>query len=109
MSALIRLLDGEVLDFKEDAFCAGSGCETCNYGSSYVQDFTVVTTQGTWLFEVDNMYESAISHDFMFKTVLPKFKEFEAMTVGNFIAWLAATIQAESPDSFKLQKVEVVR
>ena len=66
---LLTLVDGDLISFAEDHY-SSKGCPTCDYNSSYVQDFTVVTSKGKTRFQLDQMYDYAISHDYLFKTIL---------------------------------------
>lgn len=86
---LIQLQDGAILEFSEDHY-SSSGCESCDYGSSYVQDFTVKTSAGDFRRELSQMYDYPISHDFLFKAILPNVALFNTMTIREFIAWLDA-------------------
>lgn len=88
MEKLLTLADGDLLGFKEDHDASG-GCETCYYGSSYVQDFTVDTTLGSWRFDLEQMYEYPVSHEFLFQTILPAVQEIQSMTIEGFIEWLS--------------------
>jgi hypothetical protein len=104
---LLSLADGDILSFKEDHYCKSTGCETCNYGSSYVQDFTVVTTKGTARFDFSMMYEYAISHDFLMKTILRQVDTIRAMTLVNFIEWLAEQFRLACKDNYIQPKFSV--
>ena len=84
---IFTLLDGEIIDFSESHH-SSSGCDTCDYGSSYVQDFTVITSKGNMEFNFDNMYEYKISHDYLIKLFLRNSDEIKQKTIKEFYHWL---------------------
>ena len=63
--------DGNMLiNIEEDNYCASTGCPTCNYGSSYVNDITIETTHYKLHITKDTMYEYAISEGDLMKIIL---------------------------------------
>ena len=90
--SLLKLEDGELINFREDHYYS-DGCETCDYGSSYVQDFTIETIKGNYYFNMSQMYEYPVSHEFMFKTILPNVEVIKQMTIKEFIAWITKELE----------------
>jgi len=89
--ALLTLVDGDLISFDETHDYDG-GCETCDYGSSYVQDFSIVTNKGSLHLNVDEMYQYAISHDYLLKLILPNAVNFTTMTVEEFFTWFETEV-----------------
>ena len=96
---LLKLVDGDLLEFSEDN-SHFDGCETCDYGSTYVQSFTVKTTQGDTRFELEKMYSYPITHDFFFKTILPNIDKIKEMTITQFIQYLEEQFEAAGGESW---------
>lgn len=99
METLLQLQDGEILNFEEEHY-SSSGCETCDYVSSYVQDFTVVTSKGNMRFESDVMYDYLVSHDFLLKLILRNTEQIKAMTLQEFFDWMLGSFTEEHGGTF---------
>jgi hypothetical protein len=98
---LLKLKDGDLLTFKEDNYNS-EGCESCDYGSSYVQNFTVVTTRRTGRYQLSQMYEYVISHDYLLKIILPNASKIQEMTCDEFFDWLETKFEeAKSLNVFR--------
>ncbi len=95
METLLQLQDGEILNFEEEHYHSNGCCETCDYGSSYAQDFTVVTSKGNMRFETDVMYDYLVSHDFLLKLILRNTEQIKAMTLQEFFDWMLAAFKEE--------------
>ena len=67
----IPFVDGTMLiNIEEDNYCASTGCPTCAYGSSYVNDITIDTTHYKLQITKDTMYEYAISEGDLMSIIL---------------------------------------
>ena len=67
----IPFVDGNMLiNIEEDNYCASTGCPTCSYGSSYVNDITIDTTHYKLHITKDTMYDYAISEGDLMKIIL---------------------------------------
>jgi len=99
---LLSLVDGDILNFSEE-HSQYSGCETCDFGSSYLQDFNVTTTKGNMRFDFDEMYDYLISHDFMFRLILPRVEEIKKMTIMEFYEFLVNAFKKECNNSTKFK------
>lgn len=57
----IELADGnKIIDYTDDSYYYG-GCPTCDYGSEYINDITIRTTNYTVRATFNQMYEYAFS------------------------------------------------
>lgn len=93
MLMLLSLQDGGIVNIKSDVDST-SGCETCDYGSSYVNEFVIELTQKTIRIEVDQMYQHALSEGYMMQLLLPNAERIQAMTENEFAEWMAEKVEA---------------
>lgn len=84
---LLTLVDGSVLNLREDHWTS-AGCPTCDYGKSYVRDFTVETTRGNLRFKFDNPNGYGVSEQFLMQLFLQHTQTIQALTVDELYAWL---------------------
>lgn len=84
---LLPMVDGGILKVNYDSH-SSSGCETCDYGSSYINEFSISMTTGRIEIEIDNMYEYAVSESYMMETILYNVDEIKTMTELQFSSWL---------------------
>lgn len=91
---LIKMLDGGVKDILEDRN-SSSGCETCDYGSSYVNEISFILTSGTFTIISDTMYDYALSDGQIMKIILPNISEINNMTELEFVKWIEVEFDKE--------------
>ena len=84
---LVELQDGGIEEIFADSF-GMSGCETCNYGSEYTNEYTIQMTKGTLDIKVNQEYEYALSDGDMMKLMLQKVEEIKALTEDEFVKWI---------------------
>ncbi|MCY9757695.1 hypothetical protein M5X00_26055 [Paenibacillus alvei] len=84
---LLPLVDGGIREILTDTTSYG-GCETCDYGSSYINEFTVLMTQGNIEIKCDQMYEYALSEGYMMQLILPNVDTIKEMTERELFQWL---------------------
>lgn len=61
MNLGIQFADGnELINYDDDSYYY-SGCPTCDYGSEYINDITIITTTYRIKVEFNQMYEYAFS------------------------------------------------
>jgi hypothetical protein len=101
---LIELLDGGIKDIYTDTE-SYNGCETCDYGSEYINEFTIYLTKGNIQFKVNQMYDYAVSEDYMMKLFLQNIDEIKQMTELNFFEWLKGNLEKEFKD--KVEEFEL--
>lgn len=108
---LLEMIDGGIKEIYSDTW-ATEGCETCDYGSSYVNEFKIYLTSGTVHIEIDTMYEYALSEGDMMKIILPNVEEIKQMTEGQFCEWIAPKVHEKinenwnSPEEIKIEFIE---
>lgn len=83
---LMPMLDGGIVDYQDDMDYI-PGCETCDYGSEYINDITVTLTKHKIHAVVNNMYKHALSSGDMMKALLPAYDEIRNMTECDFATW----------------------
>lgn len=83
---LMPMLDGGIVDYLDDEDY-NPGCETCDYGSEYINDITVTLTKYKIHAVVNKEYERALSSGDMMKMLLPAYDEIRNMTEYEFIFW----------------------
>ena len=86
---LLELKDGQIIDIYTDKYYE-SGCPTCDFGSSYVNDVTIIMTKYRVFASVDTMYSYAVSEDWLLKTILNNVDQIKQMTELEFAAWFEA-------------------
>lgn len=91
---LIKLQNGGVKDIYSDSDSNG-GCETCDYGSEYINEFTLQLTQGGIEFKVVQMYEFALTEDYMMRTFLENIEEIKKLTELGLYHWLKNKLEED--------------
>ena len=83
---LIKLVDGGIKNISTDEDSM-RGCETCDYGSEYINTMEITLTKYKVIAVVNQMYEYAISTEDTLNLFLPNFDQISRMTEDEFIAW----------------------
>ena len=94
---LIDLKNGAIKSIDYDTWSA-PGCDTCDYGSRYVNEYDFVLSKGTLHIEVNNMYEYAFSEGDMMKILLSNIEEIKELTESEFVNWIIYEIKESSAD-----------
>lgn len=81
---IMPLKDGGIVDVKYD-YSDNGGCETCDYGSSYIDDFTIEMTKIKIRIYLNTMYEHAISEGKLMRILLSSDKNMDEL---EFADWL---------------------
>jgi hypothetical protein len=102
---LLQMVNGGIINITTDSDSFG-GCETCDYGSSYINEFKVEMTTGDIEIKVDNMYEFALSEGYMMQTILPKVDEIKGKTEQEFFEWLKEKVTTELEGRDRYTRVE---
>lgn len=77
---LIELKDGGIKDISTDT-SSYRGCETCDYGSEYVNELTIYFLNSKRLeIEAKAMYEFPLSMDFLMKLFLNNIDHIKTLT-----------------------------
>lgn len=81
---ILPLFDGGVTSVDYDTQ-SHPGCPTCDYGSSYVDDFTIELIKYRMTVHIDNEYDHFISEGWPFRQLLSADHD---MTESQFVQWL---------------------
>ena len=93
---LFPMVDGGIINYEDDTRYI-PGCETCDYGSEYINDITITLTKHNIHAVLNEMYDYAISEGDMLKLLLPAYEEIKSMTENQFSHWFKEQL-------FKLMK-----
>lgn len=105
---LLELADGGIREIESDSEAWG-GCETCDYGSSYVNEYTIHLTSGKVKIKVDKMYNYALSDGHMMKVILPNVEEIKKLTEQEFVAWIESQTKEEiKKETYSFESVDLV-
>lgn len=96
MEKLIDLKDGFIKEIATD-LDSYSGCETCDYGSSYITDMTVYFEFYRLDIKVSQMYDYAISQDYLIKLFLLNVDTIRGLKESEFVHWITAKLKADFP------------
>ena len=88
---LISMLDGGIVNYTDDDY-AFAGCETCDYGSQYINEVEVTLTKYKIFLKTNQMYEHLLSEGQMIKLFLAEYNAIQQMTEEEFIGWFKAKI-----------------
>lgn len=89
---ICELKDGYVLNFTTEQYSYG-GCETCDYGSEYINECSIITSNNDIKITVNEMYEYAITSDFWVKFFCKNVINFLQMTEEEFICFVKEKIK----------------
>lgn len=104
---LFKLKDGFLISFDIDNWCESSGCETCNFGSEYINECNIIFSDYLVNIKISEMYEYAISTDFWIKLFCQNCLIFTSMTqkeVINFIENKIKEIDTHYDNEFNVIK-----
>lgn len=97
---LIKMRDGGIVNYTDDTECYG-GCETCDYGSSYINDVNITLTKYKIHFRTNQMYEYVLSEGQMMKLFLSEYNTIQAMTEKEFVDWFKVKLAEITHDEFQ--------
>lgn len=83
---LIKLVDGGIKNISTDEDST-RGCETCDYGSEYINTMEITLTKYKVIAVMNQMYEYAVSTEDTLNLFLPNIDQISRMTEDEFIAW----------------------
>lgn len=90
---LFPMLDGGIVDYKDDMRHI-PGCETCDYGSEYINDITITMTRYKIHALLNEMYDYALSESDVMMILLPSYEEIKSMTEKRFAEWFREKLTA---------------
>lgn len=88
---LITMLDGGIVNYTDDDY-AFAGCETCDYGSQYINEVEVTLTKYKIFIKTNQMYEHLLSEGQMIKLFLAEYNAIQQMKEEEFIEWFKTKI-----------------
>jgi hypothetical protein len=91
---LIQLVDGGITNISTDTY-SYSGCETCDWGSQYINEFEVTLTTREVKVEVNQMYSYELSEDYLMKLFITNIDAIRQMTEVEFVIWLDTKLKED--------------
>ena len=93
---LIMLKDDVITNIEDDSDFY-SGCETCDYGSSYTSEMVFTYADGsTTSFRQEQMYEYGLKMEDVMRAVLTHAQEFSFLTREQFIEKMQEWLKEET-------------
>lgn len=83
---IFPMKDGGIVEYKDDTEYI-PGCETCDYGSQYLNNIFIKLTKFTIDVRLDRMYEYSLSSGDIMTTILPEYQQVSEMTEEEFSVW----------------------
>lgn len=83
---LMPMQDGGIVNYADDTDYV-PGCETCDYGSEYINEITITLTKFKIHAVLNQMYSYALSESDIMKMLLPAYDEICNMTESQFAEW----------------------
>lgn len=71
------------------------GCETCDWGSQYINEYTIEMFSGNLTIKAEQMYEYPLSEGYMMETLLPNLEIIKKMTEDEFSKWIEDKINQD--------------
>ena len=102
---LVELVDGGILDITSDNYHY-DGCETCDFGSEYVNEYDIKMTKGRLKINTNQMYEYALSEGYMMTTMLQNVEYIKKLTESEFVDWLKRTLKKELSSELEFVYIE---
>ena len=84
---VLKLLDGAIIDISEEK-SSHSGCETCDYGSEYINEIEFKMTKHTFTLRSCKMYEHAFTDGWFIRILCGNIDEIKNMTEEQFKQWI---------------------
>ena len=97
---LIKMRDGGIINYTDDTECY-AGCETCDYGSSYINNVDITLTKYAIHIRTSQMYEYVLSEGMMMKLFLSEYNAIQSMTEKEFIEWFKAKLTEITHNEFE--------
>lgn len=97
---LITMTDGGLVNYDDDCY-SYSGCETCDYGSEYINEIDITLTQYKIHVKTNQMYEYVLSEGQMMRLFLSEYNTIQAMTEREFVDWFKEKLCEITHDEFR--------
>jgi hypothetical protein len=92
---LIKMVNGGVLDIREERGFTPGNCETCNWGEKHTSEFWIELTN------VRIYFYGEFSDADMMRIFLPNLEAIQGMTEQSFVEWLRDQLKKELGDSLE--------
>ena len=102
---LITMKDGGLKEYSDDTQW-WPGCETCDYGSEYINDLFLTLTMYRVHVKTNQMYNYVLSEGYMMRLFLENYSKIQEMTEKEFIDWFREQIQELCKD-YWTHKVDI--
>ena len=90
---LIKMMDGGLKDISDDSWCESEGCKTCEWGSEYVNEFTLELEGFNLEVEISDMYEyPKYSQEDLMKMLCRNTDIIQSMTQDEFIKFVKDSV-----------------
>lgn len=89
---LIELKDSYIQSIETDKNNYG-GCDTCDYGSSYINELNFRFKEEQLTVEVNEMYDYALSEGFLMTLMLNGAERIKQMTEKEFVRWFCTSVK----------------
>lgn len=89
---ILAMSDGGIVSIDQDKTYF-AGCQTCDYGSNYINNIRITTIKYILSISVEKMYEHALSEGDMMKILLPNCESIQAMQELDFLQWLVKEVK----------------
>lgn len=83
---IIKMADGGIISIETDADCT-RGCDTCDYGSVYINEIIIRLTKFEIQAGVRQMYEYMLSEGDIMRIMISHNDEIKTMTEDEFAKW----------------------
>lgn len=97
---LMPMFDGGIVDYTDNMESI-PGCETCNYGSEYINDITITLTKFKIHAVLNEMYDYALSESDVMKLLLPAYDEIRVLTERQFTLWFKHELKRAMKKHYK--------
>lgn len=88
MDYLIKMIDGGLKEVLEDKDCEWSGCETCDYGSKYITEFTLVLDSFNLEVKIGDMYDAPYSEEELMKLLCGNIEFIQNLKEEAFVRFV---------------------
>ena len=85
---ILELKDGGIIEIYSDSSYEPSGCETCDWGSRYISNYTFELKTGEIHIGASKSFDYPLSEGYMMKLMLSQVNEIREMTEKEFFDWL---------------------
>ena len=94
---LIKLIDGAIINITQDEDYY-SGCETCDYGSRYINEINIFLIKYIIHVNISQMYEYVFSENDMMKLFINNLDKIKQMTEEEFTKWFEIKMEEFDAD-----------